>query len=117
MSLKSSWQKIKLCYKPHLNQRIEVEVTGLQSCKSPNFENFGTPKTEWCLGVDPVAMHKNYYKGEGGGFPQGRVVMSLVNPCLLVVRSWPKMLQLHTNQLVVWFVQAHVNNWLAWHFS
>jgi hypothetical protein len=27
------------------------------------------PKIKWHLGVAPVAMHKIYYKGEGGGFP------------------------------------------------
>jgi hypothetical protein len=31
-----------------------------------------------------VVNHKEYYKGEGGGFPQVRVVVSLVNPCMLV---------------------------------
>jgi len=29
----------------------------------------------------------------------------------------PKMFQLRTNQLVVWFVQVHVSNWIACHFS
>jgi hypothetical protein len=28
-----------------------------QSCESPNFGNFGTPKTKWHLGDDPVAKH------------------------------------------------------------
>jgi hypothetical protein len=36
----------------------------------------------WVL---PMAKHKEYYKGEGGGFPQVRVVVSLMNPCLLMV--------------------------------
>jgi len=34
------------------------------------------------LGAGPVAKHKEYYKGEGGGFPQVLDVMSLVNLCL-----------------------------------
>jgi hypothetical protein len=41
-----------------------------QSRISPNFENFETPRTKWYLGVDLVAKHKEYYKGEGDGFPQ-----------------------------------------------
>ncbi len=46
---------------------------GPQSCESPNFG------TKCHLGASPVAMHKVYYKGEGGGFSQVRVVVSLVS--------------------------------------
>jgi hypothetical protein len=28
----------------------------------------GSPNTKWHLGVGPMARHKEYYKGEGGGF-------------------------------------------------
>jgi len=62
------------------------------------------------LGASPVTRHREYYKGEGGGFPQVWAMVSLVNPCLPVVIRAPKMLQLCTNQLVVWFVQACVSN-------
>jgi hypothetical protein len=37
------------------------------------------------LGVGPMAKHKVYYKGEGGGFSQVRAVVNLVNPKLLAV--------------------------------
>jgi hypothetical protein len=57
-----------------------------------------------------MAMHKVYYKGEGGGFPQVWAMVSFVNPCLPLARPCTKMLQLHTNQLVVWFVQVRVSN-------
>jgi hypothetical protein len=30
----------------------------------------GSPGTKCHLGASLVAMHKVYYKGEGGGFPQ-----------------------------------------------
>jgi hypothetical protein len=70
----------------------------------------GSLGTKWHLGVGPVARHKVYYKGEGGGFPQIQVVMSLMSLCLLVVRPCTKLLQLRTNQLVVWFVQVRVSN-------
>ncbi len=39
-----------------------------------------------------------------------------VRVCMWLVRA-PKVLQLCTNQLVVWFVQVRVSNWLACHFS
>jgi hypothetical protein len=42
----------------------------------------GSLRTKWYFSVGPVAKQKKYYKGEGGGFPQVRVMVSLVNPCL-----------------------------------
>ncbi len=66
---------------------------GPQSCKSPNFGNFGTPTWDLVskchLDVGLVERHRVYYKGEGGGFPQVRAVVSLVSlvsPSLPVVR-------------------------------
>jgi hypothetical protein len=41
----------------------------------------GSPKKESHLDVGSMARHKIYYKGEGGGFPQVRVVLSFVCPC------------------------------------
>jgi len=70
----------------------------------------GGPGTTCHLGVGPVVRHRVYYKGEGGGFRQVRVVMSLVSPCLPMVRPGPKVFKLRINQLVVWFVQVRVNN-------
>jgi len=74
---------------------------------------FGNPGTVWHLGASPMAKHKVYYKGEGGGFPQVQAMVSLVNSWLRVARPCTKMLQLRTNQLVVWFVQVRVNKWIT----
>ncbi len=41
-----------------------------------------------------------YYKGEGGGFPQVRAVVSLVCPCCSWLVLAPKVLQLRINHLV-----------------
>jgi hypothetical protein len=53
--------------------------------------------TKWHLSFWPmgpmgpmVPWHKEYYKGEGDGFPQVRAVVSLMNPYLPVVRSCTK---------------------------
>jgi hypothetical protein len=56
-----------------------------------------------------MAKHRVYYKGEGGGFPQVRAVVSLVNPSLPMGRLARNVLQLCTNQLIVWFVQVHLS--------
>ncbi len=44
----------------------------------------GSPGTKCHLDVAPVESCKEYYKGEGGGFPQVRAVVSLVSPRSLV---------------------------------
>jgi len=61
---------------------------GPQSHRSPNFGNFGfgSPEIKCHLDVNLMERYKIYYKGEGGGFPQVRAVVSLVNLSLPVVR-------------------------------
>jgi hypothetical protein len=72
----------------------------------------GSPKTKSHLDVSPVARHKVYYKGEGGGFRKSRPWWVLwVYGCIWLVLA-PKMLQLCTNQVIVWFVQVRVSDWL-----
>jgi hypothetical protein len=44
----------------------------------------GNPGTKCHLDVDLVERHRVYYKGEGGGFPQVRAMVSLVSPSLPV---------------------------------
>jgi hypothetical protein len=38
------------------------------------------------FGTSPMATHRVYYKGEGDGFPQVRIVVNLVSLSLLMVR-------------------------------
>ncbi len=52
------------------------------------------------LDVGPVERSRVYYKGEGGGFPQVRAVVSLVCPCCPWFVLAPKVLQLCTNHFV-----------------
>jgi hypothetical protein len=52
----------------------------------------GSPRTKCHLDVGIVTRHKVYYKGEGGGFPQVRVVVSLVNSSCSWLVLAPKVL-------------------------
>ncbi len=70
----------------------------------------GNPRTKRHLDVGLVESHRVYYKGEGGGFPQIRAVVNLVNPNLFVVHPSTKNAQLCINQLVIWFVQVRVSD-------
>jgi hypothetical protein len=44
----------------------------------------GNPETQCHLDASPMANHRVYYKGEGGGFPQVWAMVSLVSHNLLV---------------------------------
>ncbi len=61
----------------------------------------GSLGTKSHLDVSLVERHKVYYKGDGGGFPQVRVVVSLVSPSCPWLILAPKVLQLCTNHLVL----------------
>jgi hypothetical protein len=63
----------------------------------------GVPREKNYLDVGPVERCKVYYKGEGGGFPQVRAVVSLVCPCCPWLVLAPKVPQLCTNHFV-WLV-------------
>jgi hypothetical protein len=85
---------MQLCFKPHLNRKFAQEVIGVQSGKNRNFRNLessylGVPiKIDiWVQRLWPIT---NNTKGEGGGFPQVWVVVSLMSPCMPVVRSCTK---------------------------
>jgi len=55
------------------------------------------------LDVGSMASHKVYYKGEGGGFPQVRAVVSLMCPCCPWFVLARRVLQLCTNHFM-WVV-------------
>jgi hypothetical protein len=61
----------------------------------------GSHGTKSHLDVAPVERRKVYYKGEGGGFPQVRVVLSLVCPSCPWLVLAPKVFQLCTNHFVL----------------
>jgi predicted secreted protein len=84
--LERSRRVLQIFFRPHLDRRSSHKIMAPQSRGSPNFVNFETPETKCNLDVGPVASHRVYYKGEGGGFPQVWAVVSLVNSSLPVVR-------------------------------
>jgi hypothetical protein len=103
--LKSSWQGLQLCFKPHLNPRSSCKVMGPKVAGVPTVGiwklPFGSPGTKCHLDVGLLERHKVYYKGEGGGFPQVQAVVSLVNPSCPWLVLAPKVLQLCTNHLML----------------
>jgi hypothetical protein len=126
--LESFQRGLQLCFRPHINQRSAyrwkvfneiyyfaldlILIRGLQRklwapkvTRVPSLGISGLPLgssgTKCHLDVAPMEKHKIYYKGEGGGFPQVQVMVSLVSPnCSWLVLA-PKVLQLCTNHLVL----------------
>jgi hypothetical protein len=70
---------------------------GPQSHGRPNSRNFGTPlwesRDKMPFECGPSGEAQSYYKGEGGGFPQVRIVVSLVNSSLSVAHPSTKSAQ------------------------
>jgi hypothetical protein len=114
ISLKRSWQRLQLYFKAHFNRRSLHKVIGFQSCKSPNLEVL-RQNDIWVLAPWPSTY--NTIRGKVVVSPKSRLWWVL----WIYVCSWLicalKVFQLHTNQFVVWFMQVHVNNWLAFHSS
>jgi hypothetical protein len=83
ISLESSQWGLQLCRKPHLNQRSAHKVWVPKVARVPSLGISGlplwTPRTKCHLDDGPMANHRVYYKGEGGGFPQVRAMVSLVS--------------------------------------
>jgi hypothetical protein len=52
-----------------------VPISGI--VRLPTWESW----EECHLGVTPMVNYRKYYKGEGDGFPQVRIVMHLMNMC------------------------------------
>jgi hypothetical protein len=116
-ALKSSRRKLQLCFRPHCDPRSARKVMGLQSPERAPFGAIsglplGSPGKNSHLDVASVESCRVYYKGEGGGFPQVRAVVSLVCPCCLWLVLAPRVFQLCTNHFVwvvckpVWVTKA-----------
>jgi len=69
------------------------KVAGVSTLKISRLP-FGSPGTKCHLDVGLVERHKVYYKGEGGGFPQVRAAVNLVNLNLPMARPSTKSAQI-----------------------
>jgi hypothetical protein len=81
---------LQLFFKPHLNQTSAHKIMGPKVARVLTLAilrlPFGSLGTKCHLDVGLMERHIVYYKGEGGGFPQVRVVVSLVSSNLPVIR-------------------------------
>jgi hypothetical protein len=85
-----------------------------QSCRSPNWDNFETPPWESRdkkpFGCKCRGETREYYMGEGGGFPRVQAVVSLVNLGSPVTCPRTKGASKSELNLLVGLMQVRVNN-------
>jgi hypothetical protein len=95
--LEISWRWPQLCFRLHCNRKSACEVmcpkvTGVPVVGISGLP-FGSPGRKCHLDLAPVEICREYYKGEGGDFPQIRAVVSLVSSRLPVARPYTKSAQ------------------------
>jgi hypothetical protein len=78
------------------------KVLGVQT-KTISGLHLGSPGKKSHLDVAPARSYKEYYKGEGGGFPRVQAVVSQVCPSARGLSQHPKECRMSFNQLVVGF--------------
>jgi hypothetical protein len=107
ISLERSRRGLQLCFGPHFNRRFVDKVIGPQNRGSPNFGNFAGQNVIWMWAS---------WKGTEYTI-RGKVLASPKFGLWWVLWVWvcpltPKVLQLCTNQLVVYF-SASPCEWLS----
>jgi hypothetical protein len=92
--LKSSWQGLQFCFRPHFNQRSARKVIGPKVARVPTLVisrlPLGSPGTKCHLDLGLLKRHTIYCKREGDGLLQVQATMSFVNSSLLMVRRSTK---------------------------
>jgi hypothetical protein len=82
MALERSWRGLQLRFRPCRDRTLQSGVMAIQSSGSPvgtiSGLHFGSPGNLCHLDVASTASCREYYMGEGGGFPRVRAVVSLV---------------------------------------
>jgi hypothetical protein len=106
ISLKISRRGLQLCFRSHQNRRSAHEVMGPQSRGRPvvGIPGFplGSPGIKCHFDVAPVGRRKEYYKGEGGGFPKS-------GPWLVLWVLWVQ----GCSWLVLWVLWVQGCSWLV----
>jgi hypothetical protein len=93
--LKSFWQRLQLCFRTHLNQRPTHKVTRPPKLRESQLWEFQDSHLG-VLGQNVIWIWASWrgtkytIRGGGGGFLQVWVVVSFMNPSLLVARPSTK---------------------------
>jgi len=98
-------QGLQICFTPHLSQSLHIKLW------APKVTRVLGQNDTWVLVLWPSTKYT--LKGKVVASPKsGPWWVLWICVCSWLVHA-PKRFQLCTNQLVVWFVQVHVSNWVA----
>jgi len=107
MALERSRQGLQLWFKLCGDQTLQSGVTSVQSLETPTGTisglQLGSPGKKSHLNVAPVECCREYYMGEGGGFPRVRAVVSLVCQSACGLSQHLRVFRMWTNPRVVGF--------------
>jgi hypothetical protein len=106
-ALESSQGELQLWFRPCCDRTLHLGDMGVQSPRTPTGTiselQFVNPEKKSHLDATSVVSYRVYYKGEGGGFPQVRAMVSLMCSCCPWFVLAPRVLQLCTNHFM-WVV-------------
>jgi hypothetical protein len=94
MALERSQLGLQLWFRPCRDRTLQSGVMAVQSSGSRvgtiSGLHFGSPKNLCHLDVASMASCREYYMGEGGGFPRVRAVVNLLCPSACGLSPTPK---------------------------
>jgi hypothetical protein len=90
MELESSRGELQLWFKPHPNRRLEPGDMSSQNPGTISGLLLGSPGKKCHSDVASAESCREYYMGEGGGFPRVRAVVSQVCPNARGLSQHPK---------------------------
>jgi len=94
MALERSRRGLQLWFRPRCNPTLQSGVMAVQSFGSPagtiSGLHFGSPGNLCHSDVASATSRREYYIGEGGGFPRIQAVVSLVRPSARGKSQHPK---------------------------
>jgi hypothetical protein len=97
MSLERARRGIQLWFRPHRDRTLQSGVMSSQSPRTPlrtiSELQLGSPGKNSHFDVASVERHREYYKGEGGGFPRVRAVVSQMSPIARGLSQHPRVSQ------------------------
>jgi len=113
-SLERSRQGLQVWFRPCRDQTSQSGVMSSQSPGTPpgtvSGLQLGSPGKKSHLDVVPETWRREYYMGEGGGFPQVRAVVCLVVRSARGLSQHPKVSQ-KCELTTLWFVLMQIQAW------
>jgi hypothetical protein len=113
-SLKRSRRGLQVCFRPCRDQTLQSKVMSAQSPGTPprivSGLQLGSPGKKSHLDVASAESCREYYKGEGGGFPRVRAVVCLVVQSARGLSLHPRVSR-KCELTTLWFVLMQIQAW------